>query len=134
MQSPAKSSVLYAPPADKDGILYSFCEKVRRAFLDAEIMAEEGRPLLLHATVLNTIYVKGGRASRGGGSGRRGRHGAGSSRLVIDATEILDRYEDFVWMEDLVVEKIAICRMGAKKVEDGDEGDEAYEVEAEIEV
>jgi activating signal cointegrator complex subunit 1 len=55
-------------------------------------------------------------------------------RMVFDATGILERYEDLVWMEDVPLEKVAICRMGAKKtgyVVDGVE-DEVYEVDAEV--
>lgn len=117
MQSPSKATVLYAPPVDSEGILQKFCEKLKAAFQEAGLMVDENRPLLLHATILNTIYVKGVR------------HGKKRERLIIDARGILDRYDDFVWMENVPVEKIAICKMGAKKQEDGDE---AYEVEAEI--
>ncbi|KAJ8131060.1 hypothetical protein O1611_g2565 [Lasiodiplodia mahajangana] len=126
MQSAAKASVLYAPPLDTDGVLTKFCEKLRSAFQDAGLMIEDTRPLLLHATILNTIYVKGRNSSREA----RGR-GKRNEKLTIDARQILDRYDDYTWMEDVPVEKIAICKMGAKKQEDGDE---AYEVEAEIDV
>ncbi|KAI0843453.1 kinase A anchor protein [Hypoxylon sp. FL0890] len=115
----SRSSVLYAPPVDSEGTLLRFCESLRTTFQEAGLMAVENRPLLLHATIINTIYVKG--RSRGK------RH----EKLTIDARGILDRYDDFVWMEDVPVEKIAICRMGAKKQEDGDE---AYEVVAEIDL
>ncbi|KAK7948228.1 uncharacterized protein PG986_009114 [Apiospora aurea] len=124
MQSnPSKATALYSPPVDPDGTLQKFCESIKQTFQQAGVMAEEDRPLLLHATVLNTIYVKG--EKRGGG----GRHGKRRERITVDARDILDRYDDFVWMQDAPVEKIAICRMGAKKQDDGDE---AYEVEAEI--
>ncbi|KND92863.1 Uncharacterized protein C15D4.13c [Tolypocladium ophioglossoides CBS 100239] len=122
MQAASKTSVLYAPPADAEGILYRFCEQLRQPFRDSGLMEDEGRPLLLHATVVNTIYVKGG-----GGRGRR------RERLTIDARDVLSRYDDYVWAEDLPVAKVAICRMGAKKIE-GSDGNEAYEVEAETEV
>ncbi|KAI6092688.1 kinase A anchor protein [Hypoxylon rubiginosum] len=119
--SASKASVLYAPPVDTDGTLLRFCENLRSAFQDAELIAVENRPLLLHATIVNTIYVK-----------ERNRKGAKRhEKLTIDARGILDRYEDFVWMENIPIEKVAICRMGAKKQDDGDE---AYEVEAEIDV
>ncbi|KAF5008294.1 hypothetical protein FDECE_5432 [Fusarium decemcellulare] len=118
MQDPAKTSVLYAPPVDTDGILYRFCEQIKTAFQEAGFMAEENRPLLLHGTVINTIYVKGPR-------GRR------RERLTIDARDIVSRYDDYVWMEDMPVDKVTLCRMGAKKIEGTD--DEAYEVEAEVE-
>ncbi|KAK8094539.1 hypothetical protein PG997_001224 [Apiospora hydei] len=120
---PSKATALYSPPVDPDGTLQKFCESIKQTFQQAGVMAEEDRPLLLHATVLNTIYVKG--EKRGG----RGRHGKRRERITVDARDILDRYDDFVWMQDAPVEKIAICRMGAKKQDDGDE---AYEVEAEI--
>ncbi|KAI1175767.1 kinase A anchor protein [Nemania sp. FL0916] len=124
MQSAAKASVLYAPPVDTDGVLTKFCEKLRSSFQEAGLMVEENRPLLLHATILNTIYVKGRKASKGG----KGRH---RDKLTIDARQILERYDDYVWMEDIPIEKVAICKMGAKKQDDGDE---AYEVEAEIDI
>ncbi|KAI1388736.1 kinase A anchor protein [Hypoxylon trugodes] len=119
----SKASVLYAPPIDAEGTLRRFCENLRSTFQEAGLMDEENRPLLLHATILNTIYVKG--------RNRNGKGGKRHEKLTIDARGILDRYDDFVWMEDVPVEKIAICRMGAKKQEDGDE---AYEVEAEIDI
>ncbi|KAI1373752.1 kinase A anchor protein [Hypoxylon crocopeplum] len=120
-QTASKASVLYAPPVDTEGVLLKFCENLRSTFQEARLMARENRPLLLHATIMNTIYVKG----------RNRRGGKRHEKLTIDARGILDRYDDFVWMEDMPVEKIAICRMGAKKQEDGDE---AYEVEAEIDL
>jgi activating signal cointegrator complex subunit 1 len=141
MQPADRAAVLYAPPVDRFGLLQAFCERVRDAFREAEVMEDEGRPLLLHATVVNTVYVKGdkqegGSNARGrGGRGRGGRGGRGGKkweRLVFDATGIIDRYEDQVWMENVPVEKIAICRMGAKKVVVDGEEDEAYEVEAEV--
>ena len=81
-------------------------------------MAEEGRPLLLHATIVNTIYVKGRN------KGRKGQ------KLELDARDLISKYEDYVWLEGMEVDKITLCKMGAKDV--GEEGDQAYEVEAEV--
>ncbi|KAK3345433.1 AKAP7 2'5' RNA ligase-like domain-containing protein [Neurospora tetraspora] len=153
MQSPSKAAVLYAPPVDPLGHLQRFCERVKAEFVQKELMMEEGgRPLLLHATVVNTIYVKGGRGrgqqqqqqqgggnrggGRGGKKGHHGHRGGGNKRerLTIDAREILERYEEYTWMEDVKVEKVAICKMGAKKeMVDGVVVDEAYEVEEDVE-
>ena len=119
MQSPAKTSVLYAAPVDAEGILYKFCEQIKATFQEAGLMAKEDRPLLLHATVVNTIYVKDDR-------GRRIRE-----RMTIDARDMVNLYDDYVWLEDMPVDRVALCRMGAKKIEGTD--DEAYEVEAEVE-
>ena len=126
---PAKATVLYAPPVDPLGRLQAFCERIKGVFREAGLMTDEGRALLLHATVVNTVYVRG-RKDRGRGKGTGGdRKG---ERIKVDAREVLDRYEEEVWMEDMCVESVAICKMGAKKmVVDGEE-DEAYEVEADV--
>lgn len=130
MQSASKASTLYAAPEDADGALQRFCEKLKGAFEEAGLMAADKRPLLLHATILNTIYIKGrDRPGDGGGGGGKSKK---REKMTIDARGILDRYEDHVWMDEVPVEKIAICRMGAKETEDG--RDQAYEVEAEIDV
>ena len=50
-------------------------------------------------------------------------HGHGpnaNAPLKIDATSILEKYKDFVWAENAVLDRIAICEMGAKKVLDAD--------------
>ncbi|KAF4625950.1 hypothetical protein G7Y89_g12211 [Cudoniella acicularis] len=120
MHTPSKTSILYAPPVD-DLYLRSFCLKLREAFAAADLLVPDSRPLLLHATILNTVYVPG---VRGKGSG----HGKNKAKLTIDATEILEYYEDFEWMSNVKVEKVAICRMGAQKKEDGTE---EYVVEGE---
>jgi activating signal cointegrator complex subunit 1 len=39
----------------------------------------------------------------------------------------LERYQDFVWARDVVLDRIAICEMGAKKVvENGEVVGEQY--------
>ncbi|SPQ27364.1 3b0b9ddb-c603-4f3b-a1b1-46da4bb99476 [Thermothielavioides terrestris] len=118
MQAPKQAAVLYAPPVDQFGLLQAFCERVRDVFREADLMVDDGRPLLLHATVVNTVYVKGG-----GREANSNEPGEGSSS---------NRYEDQVWMEDVPVSKVAICKMGAKKVVIDGEEDEAYEVDAEV--
>lgn len=118
MHSPSKTSVLYAAPHDPDGLVRRFCEQLRQPFRDAGFMDDDKRPLLLHVTLVNTIYAKGGR-------GRGGRR----ERVTLDARELLERYGEVVWAEGLPVTRLAICRMGAKKVEGSNGGDAAYEVE-----
>jgi len=111
MHTPSQTSILYAKPVDNDH-LQLFCLKLREAFAAVDLLVPDTRPLLLHATIVNTIYIPG---IRGKGSG----HGKSTAKLTVDAREILERYEDFEWMSDVRVEKVAICRMGAKKLEDG---------------
>lgn len=132
MQSPSQTSVLYAPPHDPGLVLRRFCEAVRARFTAAGLMAREERPLLLHATIMNTIYVKGKSRHRGSAGG--GKRGGNRERLTVDARDVIDRYEDYVWVEGMSVEGVRICRMGARKVagRDGEEDDEAYDVEAEV--
>ncbi|KAL7921544.1 kinase A anchor protein [Trichoderma austrokoningii] len=120
MQPAAKATVLYAPPSDREGILYDFCRRLQKPFQDSGLMIDENRPLLLHATIVNTIYVK-----NGGARGKR------REKLTIDPEPILSRYDDYVWVEDVPVTRVALCRMGAKPIEGTD--DAAYEVEAEVE-
>jgi len=126
IQSTAKAAVLYASPVDPLGRLQAFCEEVRGTFLEADMIIDDKRPLLLHATLVNTIYVRNRKGTKGGGG--RGR----SERLTIDATGILGRYEDELWIEEAEVPSLAICKMGAKKVIINGEDDEAYEVVAEV--
>ncbi|KAF3765855.1 hypothetical protein M406DRAFT_36782 [Cryphonectria parasitica EP155] len=130
MQKPERTTVLYAPPSDPEDILQAFSEHIRATFRDAGLLAPDERPLLLHATIVNTVYVKG--SNRGNKSGQRGRKD-NQRHVVRDAQAMLDRYEEHVWVEDVPLETIAICRMGAKPLkEDGVVVDVAYEVEAEI--
>lgn len=79
--------------------------------------------LILHATLLNTIYIRG-----------RGRK---SRPLTIDARPLLARFRDTVWMENVQVEKLCLYKMGAKDVldEDGNKtGVVRYVAEAEREL
>ncbi|CAK7202265.1 hypothetical protein SEUCBS139899_004987 [Sporothrix eucalyptigena] len=146
MQPPARATVLYASPVDEStsqlaaagGPLLTLCERVRTVF--ADLMVPDERPLLLHATIVNTVYTKGGRGGRGGGRGGRGGSrggGVGGAKLTFDAREIIERYDEFVWMEKIPVRTVALCRMGAQTTEVDDNGgvaDAAYPVEAEVEI
>lgn len=119
LRDPARTTVVYIPPLDPSGTLYAFCERVRNDFRAAGLMAADERPLLLHATVVNTIYVPGQRKVRGS-----------SGKLEIDARGMIDGYDGCVWLEDMDVEGVRLCEMGAKKVEGGE--DERYAVVDEV--
>jgi activating signal cointegrator complex subunit 1 len=123
MHTPSKTSILYSSPVDEDLRLYTFCQKLREIFTEAELLVQEDRPLLLHATIVNTVYVPGVRG--------KGGHGKNRAKLTIDAREILEDYEDSEWMSNVRVEKVAICKMGARK---NDDGEEEYVVEGEVEM
>jgi activating signal cointegrator complex subunit 1 len=62
-------------------------------------------------------------------------HGSdGKSWMRFDARNLVEKYKDFVWAEDVRIDRVLICKMGAKKIwSGGKEGegevlDEAYEV------
>ncbi|CZT41517.1 uncharacterized protein RSE6_01264 [Rhynchosporium secalis] len=129
MHSPVKTSVLYASPLDPDLRLYRFCTKLREVF--KEFLVSESRPLLLHATIVNTIYAKGLRKAGGSRGGRGGRGGMKKERLELDAREVVREWENFTWMESVRVEKVALLKMGAKV---GEGSDEKYEVEGDVDM
>ena len=142
MQPPARATVLYASPVDEKtgslaaagGPLLELCEHVRTVF--ADLMVPDERPLLLHATIVNTVYAKE-RWGAGGRGGRGGNRGGGGAKLTFDARELIERYDDFVWMERVPVQKVALCRMGAQTTAVDDDGcvvDAAYPVEAEVSI
>ena len=81
--------------------------------------------MLLHATVVNTIYASG-RQHDGRGHGPRP-----NERLSLDAERLIETYRDFIWASDIAVERIDICRMGAEKVLDI-EGKDTGEVEYKV--
>ena len=58
--------------------------------------------LILHATLLNTIYV------RKRGKDRR-------RPLKIDARPLLERFKDMVWMEEVQIEKICLYRIRSEE-------------------
>jgi activating signal cointegrator complex subunit 1 len=122
MHTPSKTSILYAPPTDDDR-LYPFCQRLKNIFTEEEFLAEENRPLKLHATIVNTVYVPGVTGSGG--------HGKRKAKLTIDAREIMEDFEEFEWASNVRIEKVAICKMGAQKNE---EGEEEYVVEGEVEM
>lgn len=106
------------------------------------------RALLLHATLVNTIYVRG-RPKAGRGDGPK--HKGGPKRIEFDARHLLARYRDyyldearkiprnlpdiiqddrnardsagqipFIWANKIPIDSICICEMGAKKLDRGD--------------
>jgi activating signal cointegrator complex subunit 1 len=55
------------------------------------------------------------------------------SWIRFDATSLIEQHIDFVWAENLKIDRVQICKMGAKKTmnEAGEVVDEKYEVVAE---
>lgn len=59
MQSPRKTSILYIKPQDPTNRLTPLSQALQTAFTEAGLLVHDTRPLKLHATIVNTIYVKG---------------------------------------------------------------------------
>lgn len=123
---PRNATVLHASPHDPTHRLYHFCLALRQNFLDAGFIQPEERPLVLHATLVNTVYSKS--------AGERNREsGRGKGRITVDARGVMRelngregredervRREDvgaFVWAEGVRIERVRICAMGAREVE-----------------
>lgn len=131
LPSSPKATVLFIEPAagaSRDR-LQRLAQEVKDAFVKAEptpLMMEEkkGREeVLLHATVVNTIYA------RKGGKNRMGRE-----KVSMDVRGLIGRGEgeemggqergakverswgDMVWAKGVELGRLCICEMGAKKV------------------
>lgn len=56
------------------------------------------------------------------------------SWMRFDASNLIEAYKDFIWAEDVRIDRVQICKMGAQKIVDETTGevlDERYEVVAE---
>lgn len=84
-------------------------------------------------TTVNTLPGESSAAPPDTSSG----HGPNARAPIrIDATSLLPRYADFVWADGIRVGKVAICKMGAKKIvgAQGDVVGEEYEEVASAEI
>lgn len=118
MGSPSSTTVLYAAPDDTASRLHNLCTAIREVFKSANLLVNEDRPLLLHATIINTIYNQPPRHSDPKGDAEV----QGSNRRPnrppkrIDATKLVGKYAGFEWAKGIRVEKVSICKMGAQKI------------------
>lgn len=119
MHAPEKTSIIYIEPCDSSERLYPFSLALQNVFSKEGILVPDDRKLRLHATLVNTIYAKGRKFQ---GHGRNA-----NAPMKIDARALLDKYANFVWAKDVVLDRIAICEMGAKKrIENGEVVGEEY--------
>jgi activating signal cointegrator complex subunit 1 len=127
MHATQQTSILYAAPKDATGRLLPFCKTIQTLFNSKGFLRPDNRELKLHATLVNTIYARGRKrpAPRGLTISSTGQlrpdrsqgHGPDADTpLKIDATGLLEKYKDFVWAENVVLDRVAICEMGAKKI------------------
>ncbi|WVW80694.1 hypothetical protein I302_102680 [Kwoniella bestiolae CBS 10118] len=111
MRSPSKTSVVYIHPDDPTHRLIHLCQRFNEIFTSAGLIIPENRPLRLHATVINTRYVS-----------------RGQYPPQIDARRLIKQFRDETWAENVALERLAICKMGAETVLDpmGNVIDEQY--------
>ena len=78
----------------------------------------------------STVETKVGREPEHGNVQGGGKKGGRKELMRFDATELVERYKDFVWAENVRIDRVQICKMGAKKIfnESGEVVDEEYEV------
>ncbi|MCJ1353168.1 MAG: hypothetical protein MMC33_003153 [Icmadophila ericetorum] len=127
MGSARQTSVLYAEPHPETlantSTLMTFATFIRNEMLSAGFLLPENHRgstsseddgLLLHMTLLNTIYIKGARQAGKGGS-KNGKARRKGGVLKFDARELSERYRETVWAEGVVVGRVAVCEMGAKE-------------------
>ncbi|KAI9665744.1 MAG: hypothetical protein M1821_003678 [Bathelium mastoideum] len=185
MQSPSKTSVLYAAAEDPSLRLLPFASALRKIFTDAGFLVPDDRPLKLHATIVNTIYAKEGhprarrrraqkpagvsaetapsnearsaelapqhkqhdeaedseseeRSEDGGAQRGEAKENAAVANNEVsskpkfeqrfNATELIEKYKNFVWGSNVRLDRLVICEMGAKKLYDanGDFLEEKY--------
>ncbi|KAK6906466.1 hypothetical protein L486_07724 [Kwoniella mangroviensis CBS 10435] len=101
MRSPSRTSVVYIHPEDPTSRLLSLCQRFQEIFISSGLIIPENRPLRLHATVINTRYVS-----------------KGDFPLKIDATSMVRQFKEEIWAENVALERLAICKMGADKMLD----------------
>lgn len=95
---PASTSTLYASPSPLMSPLHTLCQSLRELFLHANLLVPESRPLLLHATVFNTLYC----AKKP------------EKEKKINAKALMEKWEQRRWVGDIKVARVAIWEMGAK--------------------
>lgn len=119
MHDPQKTSIVYIEPHDPSERLYPLCLALQDIFKKENILVPDERELKLHATLVNTIYARGKKLQG---------HGPNATApLKIDARPLLEKYEGFVWAKGMVLDRISICEMGAKKrIENGEVVSEEY--------
>lgn len=117
MQQSNSTTVLYTSPHDQSELLHLLCTSLHESFTAAGFIVAD-RPFKMHATVLNMVYAK-----------QRAHGGRGRRPTPINGDPLLASWKDVEWTDEFELEKIAICKMGAKKSYDasGEVIDESYE-------
>ncbi|KAK9235635.1 kinase A anchor protein [Lipomyces kononenkoae] len=148
----SNANVVFADVYGEDTLrLQEFADRINRHFTQLGFVVENGtnngknsnghgesspgteeEGVVLHATVLNTRYatelVPVDKNREGDANHKKGRKKHQKVRPSFDATDLLARFESTVFMEPIHIDKLAICKMGERKPQDGG----GYEVVAYI--
>jgi activating signal cointegrator complex subunit 1 len=118
-----KATVLQIHPVDRTGRLPQFATALRQKFIDAGLMPVDPRKQNFHATLVNTLYARE--------RGKKERRDVQADTL--DVTDVVEKWKDRVWVEDMELNRVVIYKMGAK-TRDGIKGGAGYEVVTEKEL
>ena len=147
MTAPSSTSVPYLYPNDPTHRLLSFAQGILYEFTSAGYHVAERSRLKLHATVINTRYIRQPPSppplppppSSSSSSSpppfkshfqtSRGQNQSHSPPIKIDARNLIETCRDWKRATHVVLDRVAICKMGARKVygQDGCVLDEMYE-------
>lgn len=120
--SPSHARVFYAHPHDETERLYKFALAIRQRFADSGFITET-RPLVLHATVANMSYVRSSGGNRGRGRNRGRIDTLDGNEVVRVFNEGISEYSEedsqreYVWAQNIVIDRVRLCKMGAEKSE-----------------
>lgn len=113
----AKATVLYIHPVDRTGRLPQFATALRQKFVDAGLMPADPRELDLHATLVSTLYTR-----------ERGKKDQKPVQAeTLDVTDVVEKWKDRVWIEDVELNRVVIYKMGARN-RDGVKGGGGYDL------
>lgn len=147
LPSAKEARILYAEPLDTTSRLYPFAQAIQQRFIEAGFIQQDmvrdfkpgrkpqlvPRPLLLHATVANTIYApkkwSKPAASKNGEEKRDKNVRPKKESQTFDAQPLLVEFAgrsqgpqsqagkpSYTWAEQLPIDRLCICEMGAKPI------------------
>ncbi|CCX32050.1 AKAP7 2'5' RNA ligase-like domain-containing protein [Pyronema domesticum] len=115
--SASKATVLFTMPNDPSNRLRRFAIKIRTKFIKEGLLFDEKRTLKLHLTLINTLYcVK-----------ENMRRNSTTCLVKLNCQDLIKEMGQRVLLEEVDIDQIAICMMGAKD-KDGVTGGAGYEV------
>ncbi|KAI5818125.1 AKAP7 2'5' RNA ligase-like domain-containing protein [Pyronema omphalodes] len=117
MGSRSNATVLFTTPIDPSNRLRHFTIEIRTKFIEKGLILDEKRTFKPHLTVINTRYCvkKGARKS------------PTTCGVKLNCQELVKHMGQRVLLEEVEIDQIAICMMGAKD-KDGVTGGAGYEV------